>query len=298
MPVNSLGNTPVFETKVGTITANAQTVAVDVRRASSMTVMMNATSLSGHNSTFEGSLDSTDGTDGTWFIFQVVRTNANTVETATGTLSATPTYAWRTSVNGINFFRVRATAHTSGTATWRFQRGSNAGEPVPAIQLTGNQPVAGAAAHSAAVSGNPVFVAGGVNTAVDTTLVANDVSRFTMTTSGQLLTVVGGLPEQTWQYTSILTTSATFAAKAATASLRNYVTDISFQNTNGVATQLQLIDNATVIAQWNAPANMDTPASIIFNTPRRAAAVNTAMNISCVTTGASVMVNIGGYVAM
>jgi hypothetical protein len=132
-----------FTVESGNITVNAQTVFSDVRRASNVMIMMNTSSLSGHNVTFEGSIDSTNGTDGVWFGVQVVRTNANTIELTSGVLAATPAYAWEASVNGLSYIRVRATAHTSGTATWKFQRGSYATEPIPAAQISGTQPVSG-----------------------------------------------------------------------------------------------------------------------------------------------------------
>lgn len=132
-----------FTLVTGSITANAQTVSCDVSRASNVQFHMVATSLVGHNSTFEGSIDSTNGTDGNWFGIQAVRSNANTIETTTGVLAATPAYAWEASVNGLSFVRVRATAHSSGTALWKFQRGSYATEPIPAAQVSGTQPVSG-----------------------------------------------------------------------------------------------------------------------------------------------------------
>ena len=132
-----------FDLVTGNITASAQTVFCDVRRASNVQIHMVATTLVGHNSTFEGSIDSTTGADGNWFAIQVLRSNANTIELVTGVLAATPAYAWEASVNGLSFIRVRATAHTSGTATWKFQRGSYATEPIPAAQVSGTQPVSG-----------------------------------------------------------------------------------------------------------------------------------------------------------
>jgi hypothetical protein len=132
-----------FALVTGNITANAQTVFADVSRASNVQIHMVASSLVGHNATFEGSIDSTNGTDGAWFAIQVVRSNANTIELTSGVLAATPAYAWEASVNGLSFIRVRATAHTSGTATWKFQRGSYATEPIPAAQVSGTQPVSG-----------------------------------------------------------------------------------------------------------------------------------------------------------
>lgn len=127
----------------GNITANAQTVPCDVSRASNVMVHMVAASLAGHNVTFEGSIDSTDGSNGAWFAIRLIRSNSNTIELTSGVLAATPAYAWEGSVNGLSFIRVRATAHGSGTATWKFQRGSYATEPIPGAQVSGTQPVSG-----------------------------------------------------------------------------------------------------------------------------------------------------------
>jgi hypothetical protein len=127
----------------GNITANAQTVFANVARASNVVITMVATSLVGHNSIFEVSNDSTNGTDGNWVQMQAIRSNANTIETTTGVLAATPVYGWEVSVNGYNWLRVRATAHTSGTAAYRMQPGSYATEPIPAAQVSATQPVSG-----------------------------------------------------------------------------------------------------------------------------------------------------------
>lgn len=145
-----------FTLVTGNITASAQTVFCDVSRASNVMIAMVATTLVGHNSTFEGSIDSTNGTDGNWFGIQVIRSNANTIELTTGVLAATPAYAWEASVNGLSFIRVRATAHTSGTATWKFQRGSYATEPIPAAQVSGTQPVSGTLTSAGTTTNTPV----------------------------------------------------------------------------------------------------------------------------------------------
>lgn len=160
-----------FVLVTGNITANTQTVFCDVSRSSNVMISMVATSLVGHNVTFEGSIDSTNGTDGVWFGIQVIRSNANTIELTTGVLAATPAYAWEASVNGLSFIRVRATAHTSGTATWKFQRGSYATEPIPAAQISGTQPVSGTvtATVAAATLGIPAIVADVASAALTTT---------------------------------------------------------------------------------------------------------------------------------
>jgi hypothetical protein len=139
LPLNEVGrlktsNLPADITPVtGTITANAQTIPVSTDRVSNVMAHCYGT-FSTVNCTFEGSLNSTNGTDGNWFTIQAVRTNTNTVETATGNLSAAPAYGWELSVNALRYMRVRATAFTSGTQNWVFTLGSYATEPIPAIQ--------------------------------------------------------------------------------------------------------------------------------------------------------------------
>lgn len=126
----------------GNITANGQTVFADCSRFSNLMVHCTGT-FSTVNVTFEGSLNSTNGTDGNWFAVQAIRSNANTIELTTGNLSAAPAYAWELSVNALKFFRVRATAFTSGTQTWTMIPGTYATEPIPAAQISGTQPVSG-----------------------------------------------------------------------------------------------------------------------------------------------------------
>lgn len=124
------------------ITANSQSRGLDVSRYSNLVIHCTGT-FSTVNCTFEGSLNATTDTDGNWFTVQAVRSNANTIETTTGNLSAAPAYAWELSVNALKRFRVRSTAWTSGTQVWLFQAGSYATEPIPAAQVSGTQPVSG-----------------------------------------------------------------------------------------------------------------------------------------------------------
>lgn len=125
----------IFDVQTKDITANAQTFPIDVTTVSNIMVHCKVNpSVAGHNSTFEGSLNSTNGIDGSWFTVQAVRSNANTIETTSGVLAATPIYCWELSVNALKWFRIRTTAHTSGTMQWMVQCGSYATEPIPAIQ--------------------------------------------------------------------------------------------------------------------------------------------------------------------
>lgn len=121
---------------------------------------------------FEGSVDSTNGVDGTWFIVQAVRSNANIIETGRAASSLAPAsgeaYAWELSVNALRWFRIRcSTAVTaSSIATWTVIRGSYATEPIPAVQT-----------HPVSVSGNILVApAAGTPYALTSTASTNAVS--------------------------------------------------------------------------------------------------------------------------
>ena len=64
-------------------------------------------------------MDSTNGTDGTWFAIQAVRTNANTIETsiALSGIAAGAGYAaaWEASVNAYKWLRIRCTVAVTAT---------------------------------------------------------------------------------------------------------------------------------------------------------------------------------------
>ena len=136
--IKTAGMPAQYSVAINDITASAQTIPIEVSDSSNLVIHCKANpAVGGHNVTFEGSLDSTNGIDGTWFGIQAVRTNSNTIETTTGALAATAAYGWELSVNALKWFRVRATAHTSGNMRWFMMRGSYATEPIPAIQTHG-----------------------------------------------------------------------------------------------------------------------------------------------------------------
>lgn len=133
------GDITAIQATIGTPVAGG-TVSGDVSRASNVMMFCTGT-FSTVNCTFEGSLEATG--DANWFGVQAVRSNANTIETATGNLSAQPAYAWELSVNGLKRIRVRCTARASGTQSWRFVLGTYATEPIPAAQVSATQAVSG-----------------------------------------------------------------------------------------------------------------------------------------------------------
>ena len=131
-----------YATVTGDISAVAGTVSIDCQRLSGIALQVHGT-FAAMNCTFEVSNNSTNGTDGNWGLIQGARSNANTAETATGNLSASPAYLWEVSVNPYKWFRVRCTARTSGTQTWTLVPGSYATEVTPVVQVTSTQPVSG-----------------------------------------------------------------------------------------------------------------------------------------------------------
>jgi len=133
------GNITAVQATIGTPVAGG-TVEGDVSRASNVMAFCTGT-FSTVNCTFEGSLEASG--DSNWFGIQAIRSNANTIETTTGNLSAQPAYSWEMSVNALARVRVRCTARTSGTQAWRFKLGTYATEPIPGAQVTATQPVSG-----------------------------------------------------------------------------------------------------------------------------------------------------------
>lgn len=133
------GDITAIQATIGTPVAGG-TVEGDVSRSSNVMAFCTGT-FNTVNVTFEGSLEATG--DANWFGIQAIRSNANTIETATGNLSAQPAYSWEMSVNAFRRIRVRCTARTSGTQSWRFVQGTYATEPIPAAQVSATQPVSG-----------------------------------------------------------------------------------------------------------------------------------------------------------
>lgn len=116
-----------FQQVESRITGSAQVIAHNVDDSSIVVMSVAAApAMAGHNCTFEWSIDSTNGADGTWYQLHAKRTNAATLEAVTGVLAATPIYGWRAAVAGYRWIRIRSTAHTSGAALWNV-RGASAG---------------------------------------------------------------------------------------------------------------------------------------------------------------------------
>lgn len=176
---------------VGNVTSATSTVFVNTERFSNLMIHCTGT-FAGANCTFEGSLNSTNGTDGNWFGVQAIRTSANTIETTTGVLAAAPAYAWELSVNALKYFRIRATAWTSGTQVWTLVPGTYATEPIPGAQVSSTQPVSGTVAATQSTRGT---VGAGWYVEPDNILVA-DIASAALTSTATSATItptpVGG----------------------------------------------------------------------------------------------------------
>lgn len=180
--------------------------------------------------------------------------------------------------------------------TWDRLRGSTTG-----VQVIG--PVA----HSTAVAGAPVRVAGKVATAVDTSLINGDTSDVLMTSGGAQIVHMYSAPEISWQYAAaasgiVNTTTAVTMKTAAAAGVRNYITSIQVMaEALGAATELAIRDGAagTVIWRTKIPiTGLLNGISITFPVPLRgtAATLLEVVTLSASVTGA-VYFNAQGFTA-
>jgi hypothetical protein len=172
-----------FTPSAGALAAVNDALVVDVSRASNVVMHFKntgGTAMAAGVFAFEGSIDSTNGTDGTWFQIFAARSNSNTVESGVSNpavaAGAGAGNAWETSVNAYKYIRVRCTtAVTAGSvAAWTILRGLYATEPAPAIQ-----------AH--AVSQLGVFTTTPVTPAAYSLITAATTNVATMKASGGML---------------------------------------------------------------------------------------------------------------
>lgn len=181
--------------------------------------------------------------------------------------------------------------------------GHNSGAMAVPVAVASGVPssTAGAAAHDAAVSGNPVRIGGRALTANYAAVATGDTADIIVTTTGVQIVKPYALHESDWTYAAasggiINTTDVAVKAAAAPAGIRNYVTSVSLSNNSATATEFVIKDGAsTVLWRGHLPGN--APAQQInFPTPLRGTAA-TAVNVACITTGAAVYCNIQGYIA-
>lgn len=276
---------------IGQISAANQTVQLDVGELTSVGVDVRGTFVG--TITFEASINGTD-----WSTLSMLPSNASQ-NTALVT-TATGVGTWIGSMAGLSRFRARFSAYTSGLATITIRADERSSIAYSINTGSGGVSLSGGgAAEDAAATTSPLITGGVVRTATSpTTLIAGDAARNTMTSSAALVTYPFAVPEVSWQYTGVLTTTTAAAARAAgAAGIRNYVTSLQYQNTSATATTVLVLDGATTIAQFNAPANMALPAVIKFASPIRGTAA-TALNVNCGTAASNILINVQGFQAI
>lgn len=182
-------------------------------------------------------------------------------------------------------------------------QGDSAAFKSMAVTLAGGSAsasVSGTAAHDAAVSGNPVRLAGRALSAAYTTVATGDTADLITTLQGVQIVRPWQIPELEWSYAAaaggVVNTTDVAVKTAAAAGLRNYITGMQLKNTNATATEVVLKDGATVIWRGHLSASMTGFENVVFANPLKTTAA-TALNFACVTTGAQVYVNCQGYVA-
>ena len=102
-----------------------------------------------------------------------------------------------------------------------------------------------------------------------------------------------------WSYagaTGGITDIANYAlAPAQGGQLKNYLCSLQFSNKSAVASEIVVLDGATVIWRGSAAANQTLMNEMTFDPPLRGS-VNTAMNVAMITTGTATIVSAQGFV--
>jgi hypothetical protein len=162
--------------------------------------------------------------------------------------------------------------------------------------VAGMLAVGGNIAEDTAATSNPVIVGGVVRTALPaSTNIAGDAIRATFSTSGQLVTKEFSPPDLDFVTNQTITTNTQTAIRAAQgATVRQNITQITYQNTNATATLVTIQEASNTLIVFNAPASMANPVQLQFPTPLRSG-LNAALNYTAGTTGASVLLNVTGY---
>ena len=165
----------------GNIIANAQSITASVVGFSHVSFSITGT-YGSVAIAFECSIDG--GT--TWFAVEAVRSDSNTRETASGTISNT-NRLWDAAMPSATHFRVRSTAYTSGTAAITILPSTFPAVYTPSVgsvtigslpASTNTLEVVGDVAQDAAVAGNPVLTGDRASTAIPTAMSADGDSVY------------------------------------------------------------------------------------------------------------------------
>ncbi|MER8925774.1 hypothetical protein [Mesorhizobium sp. M0859] len=288
LPVSQLDGFAVS----GTATSAAVLFTQDMLGYESITVQV--TSAGSSTITYETSDDNTN-----WV--STAGLNVAAVGTSLSATNSTTTLGLRFG-NLLRYFRARVSSYVSGTVSVvGHARKAPAINSLPAVTVTGTATVGGVAAHDAVVSGSPVRVAGRALTANYTAVASGDVADLVTTLVGAIVQKPFSIPEADWSYPAAsggeVGTADVPVKAAAAAGLRNYMTWLTAENVHAsVDTEFVVKDGVTVVYRGFVKALGVAPLRITFPSPLKSTAA-TALNIACITTGAQVYFNCGGYVA-
>lgn len=102
-----------------------------------------------------------------------------------------------------------------------------------------------------------------------------------------------------WAYagaTGGITDTASHAlAAAAGGAMRNYLCSLQFSNKSATASEIVVLDGATVIWRGYAPASQTLMNEATFDPPLQGS-TNTAMNVAMITTATATIVSAQGFV--
>jgi len=227
---------------------------------------------------------------------RIVNGSTAPASTTTWTVGMTAVYDFRTANVTINDIRPQgASAAVPVTLNAALPAGTS---------LIGN--IAGAAAHDAVISGNPVRIGGRAISAAYTTVATGDQADLVTTLQGVLVTRPWQIPELEWSYAAasggILNTTTAVQIRAAQATgLRTYVTSIQIMSealTN--ATDLAIRDGAagTVLWRTRIPTTGLPTMNIVFNSPIKGTAATLLEVVTITASGAgAVYFNAQGFTA-
>lgn len=204
-------------------------------------------------------------------------------------------------------------ASATGSISAKLRFIASTGIPVTGTVTVGSHAVtnagtfavqAGQAAHDAAVSGNPVRIAGRAGTSAYTAVADGDTADLLTTILGKLVTQPFCLPGQAWSYVGaaggLVNTTAVTIKTAAGAGIKNYITSITLVNSHQTTgTEVVINDGAAgtaIFRTWCQPAGGGVTIQCV---PPLAGTANTLLEIKEISaTGtAGVVAQIMGYSA-
>lgn len=224
---------------------------------------------------------------GTWNVGAI--STSVTPGTSSGHLGKQEDSAHNSGDTGVLMLAVRNSAHASRTDA--------DGDYTPiAVDAEGCVLVVGNVAHDAIDSDGPVKVGGKAVSAEPAAVAANDRANFITDLVGKLISLPYANPENfvAGKTAAITDTTRTAVIAAQGAAVRLYITHIIVTNSHAsVGTYVKIEDGTTEIYGGYAAA-AGGGFSITLPVPLRLTA-NTALNVSCGTTGANVYASASGY---